>query len=84
MNVKMKCCNDISNKTESSNFLSVIPMREFSYVLNKKQFLDSIRFIIMIGLFQVYQLFARVELASMFSMPCHARREDLLPCDTTK
>ena len=41
MNEKMKR-NDISNKTGSSNWLSVIPMREFNYVLNK-QFWDSIR-----------------------------------------
>ena len=33
-NEKMKRCNDISNETGSSNWLSVIPMREFNYVLN--------------------------------------------------
>ena len=43
MNEKMKRCNDISNETGSSNWLSVIPMREFNYVLNKQQFWDSIR-----------------------------------------
>ena len=32
MNEKMKLCNDISNETGSSNWLSVIPMREFNYV----------------------------------------------------
>ena len=35
MNEKMKSCNDIMNKTGSSNWISVIPMREFNYVLNK-------------------------------------------------
>ena len=29
MNEKMKRCNDISNETGSSNWLSVIPMRKF-------------------------------------------------------
>ena len=43
MNERMKSCNDISNETGSSNWLSVIPMRELSYVLNKPQFWDSIR-----------------------------------------
>ena len=38
MNKKMKRCNNISNETGSSNWLSVIPMREFSYVLNEQQF----------------------------------------------
>ena len=42
MNEKMKLCNNSSNETGSSNWLRVIPMREFKYVLNK-QFLDSIR-----------------------------------------
>ena len=37
----------------------------------------------MVGLFQVYPLVARVEV-SVCSTPCHARREDLLPCKTTK
>ena len=36
MNEKMKCCNDISNEAGSSNWLSVIPMREFNYVLNNQ------------------------------------------------
>ena len=44
INKKMKRCNDISNETGSSNWLSVIPMREFNYVLNKQQFWESIRF----------------------------------------
>ena len=35
MNEKMKR-NDTSNKTGSSNWLSVIPLREFNYVLNKQ------------------------------------------------
>ena len=43
MNEKMKRCNDISNETESSNWLSVMPMREFNYVSNKQQFWDFIR-----------------------------------------
>ena len=43
MNEKMKRCNGISNETGSSNWLSVIPMREFNYLLNKQQFWDSIR-----------------------------------------
>ena len=43
MNEKMKRCNDISNETGSSNWLSVILMRKFNYVLNKQQFWDSIR-----------------------------------------
>ena len=43
MNKKMKRCNNISNETGSSNWLSVIPMREFNCVLNKQQFWDSIR-----------------------------------------
>ena len=43
MNEKMKRCNDISNETGSSNWLSVIPMLEFNNVLNKQQFWDSIR-----------------------------------------
>ena len=43
MNEKMKRCNDISKETGSSNWLSVIPMRKFNYVLNKQQFWDSIR-----------------------------------------
>ena len=42
MNEKMKRCNDISNETGSSNWLNVIPMREFNYVLNKQQFWNSI------------------------------------------
>ena len=36
MNEKMKGCNDISNETGSSNWLSMIPMREFNYLLNKQ------------------------------------------------
>ena len=40
MNEKMKRCNDISNETESSNWLSVIPTREFNHVLNKQQLWD--------------------------------------------
>ena len=43
MNEKMKRCNDTSNETGSSNWLSVIPVREFNYMLNKQQFWDSIR-----------------------------------------
>ena len=43
MNEKIKRCNNISNKTGSSNWLSVIPMRKFNYILNKHQFWDSIR-----------------------------------------
>ena len=43
MNEKMKRCNDISNETGSSNWLSVVPMRESNYVLKKQQFWDSIR-----------------------------------------
>ena len=43
MREKMKRCNDISNETGSSNWLSVKPMRKFNYVLNKQQFWDSIR-----------------------------------------
>ena len=43
MNEKMKRYNDILNETGSSNWLSVIPMREFNYVLNKQQFWDTIR-----------------------------------------
>ena len=43
MNKKMKHCYDISNETGSLNWLSVIPMREFNFVLNKQQFWDSIR-----------------------------------------
>ena len=43
MNEKIKRCNEISNETGSSNWLSVITMREFNYVLNKQQFWDSIR-----------------------------------------
>ena len=42
MNEKMKP-NNIPNKTVLSNWLSVIPMCEFNYVLNKQQFWDSIR-----------------------------------------
>ena len=42
MNQKMKR-NYISNETGSSNWLNVIPMREFNYALNKLQFRDSIR-----------------------------------------
>ena len=42
MNEKMKR-NNIPNKTGLSNWLSVIPMCEFNYVLNKQQFWDSIR-----------------------------------------
>ena len=38
----------------------------------------------MVALFQTYQLVARVKKALMFSMPCHVRREDSLPCDTMK
>ena len=43
MNEKMKRCNNISNETGSSNWLNVIPMREFNYVLNKQKFSESIR-----------------------------------------
>ena len=43
MNEKMKCCKNISNEAVSSNWLSVIPMQEPNYVLNKQQFWDSIR-----------------------------------------
>ena len=35
MNEKMKRCNDISNETGASNWLSVILMGEFDCVLNK-------------------------------------------------
>ena len=43
MNEKIKRCNNISNETGSSNWLSVIAICEFNYVLNKQQFWDSIR-----------------------------------------
>ena len=43
MNEKMKLCNNISSETGSSNWLSMIPMHEFNYVLNKQQFWDSVR-----------------------------------------
>ena len=39
----MKRCNDILNETGSSNWLIVIPMREFNYVLNKQQLWNSMR-----------------------------------------
>ena len=35
-NEKMKGCKDISNETESSNWLSMTPMREFNYLWNKE------------------------------------------------
>ena len=35
MNEQMKRCNDISNETGASNWLSVILMGEFDYALNK-------------------------------------------------
>ena len=42
MNKKMKRYNNISNKTGPSNWLSVIKMCKFNYVLNKQQLWDSI------------------------------------------
>ena len=78
MNKKMKRYN-ISNKTESSNWLMVIPMCIFNYVLNK----------------QVWELLygwpipvlpAGCSCEESFNVqhPCHLRREDSLPCDTMK
>ena len=43
MDEKNKRCNEISNKIESSNWLSVTPMKEYNYKLNKEQFWESIR-----------------------------------------
>ena len=42
MNDKMKR-DHISNEKGSSNWLSVMPMHEFKYVLNKQQFWGSVR-----------------------------------------
>ena len=81
MNEKMKR-NDISNETGSSNWLSVVPIREFNYVLRKQQFWDSIR--IRYGWpVPGLPVVARVEVL-MFTTPSHVRREDLLHCDTTR
>ena len=81
MNEKMKR-NDISNETGSSNWLSVVPMREFNYVLRKQQFWDSIR--IRYGWpVPGLPVVARVEVL-MFTTPSHVRREDSLHCDTTR
>ena len=83
MNQKIKRCDDISNETGSSNWLSVISVRQFNCVLNKQQLWDSIRLRYgwpIPGL----RLVARVEKASMFGTPRHARREDSLHCDTSK
>ena len=43
MNEKMKQFNEISKKTGSSNWLNVMHMRKFNYVLKKRQFWDFIR-----------------------------------------
>ena len=83
MNEKTKRSNDISNETESSNWLSVIPMREFNYLLNKQQFGTPSDYD-MVGPIPNFPLVATVEKASMFNSPCHARRENSLLCDTTK
>ena len=81
MNEKMKR-NDISNETGSSNWPSVVPMREFNYVLRKQQFWDSIR--IRYGWpVPGLPVVARVEVL-MFTTPSHVRREDSLHCDTTR
>ena len=81
MNEKMKR-NDISNETGSSNWLSVVPMREFNYVLRKQQFWDSIR--IRYGWpVPGLPVVARVEVL-MLTTPSHVRREDSLHCDTTR
>ena len=81
MNEKMKR-NDISNETGSSNWLSVVPMREFNYVLRKQQFWDSIR--IRYGWpVPGLPVVARVEVL-MLTTPSHVRREDSLQCDTTR
>ena len=82
MKEKIRRCNNISNQTGPSNWLSEIPMREINYVLNKQQFWDSIK-LRYDGLFQAYRLVARVEKASIFSTPCHGGRENSLPRDTT-
>ena len=75
MNEKVKRCNDISNKTGSSNWISVIPMCEFNYVLNKQQFWDSIR--LRYG-WPIPGLPVSCSCGKGFSTPCHARREDSL------
>ena len=84
MNKKMKHCNNISNETRSSNWLSVIPMRQFNYVLNKQQFCNFIRLRYGWPIPSLMVLVVRMVKALMFSKPCYARREDSLPCDTTK
>ena len=81
MKKKMKR-NAISNETGSSNYLSLIPMSEFNYVLNK-QFLDSIR--LQYG-WPVLGLPVSCSCGEGFnvSTSCHVRREDSLHCVTTK
>ena len=81
MNKKMKR-NAISNETGSSNYLSLIPMSEFNYVLNK-QFLDSIR--LQYG-WPILGLPVSCSCGEGFnvSTSCHVRREDSFHCDTTK
>ena len=54
MNERIKLCN-ILNETGSSNWLSLIPMREFSYILINNNFGPPSGYD-MVGLFQIYQL----------------------------
>ena len=84
VNEKMKRWNN-SNKTGSSNWLSVIPMREFNcfnFWINRNFRTPADCDIV--TLFQISSLVALAERASMWSTPCRARRDDSLPCDMIK
>ena len=43
MDKKNKRCNIISNEIKSSNWLTVIPMKEYNCILNKQEIWDTIR-----------------------------------------
>ena len=83
MNEKIKRCNNILNETGSSNWLSLIPMHEFSYIFINNNFRTPSSYD-MVGIFQVYQLVACVKKVSVISTSSYVRRKDSLHCDTTK
>ena len=83
MNEKIKRCNNILNETGSSNWLSLIPMHEFSYIFINNNFRTPSSYD-MVGVFQVYQLVACVKKVSVISTSSYVRRKDFLHCDTAK
>lgn len=43
MGEKSKQCIDVIHETGTSNWLSVLPIKEYNYVLNKQKFREKLR-----------------------------------------